>query len=128
MEVIHGTGPGGHSHFYLASQYDANDGGDDHHSEEDETVKRLVAEIPLRTELSDVVKWLPDVAAKSHANEEDWTAVSDMAKSLAQIIAAVPQDAADDDFRDTWKQQSKTIEPMIAKLQTLAAKSTGDAK
>ena len=132
VEVIHGSGPGGHSHFYPASSYDAkHEDGDaphDSHSEDDETVKRLVAEIPLRTELTDTVKWLPDVAAKSNASEADWTTVSNTAKSLTAILGGIAKDATDDDFRDAWKQQSNEIEPLLTTLKTLATKTMGASK
>lgn len=130
VEVVHGSGPGGHSHFYLAAAYDANGEEEhgDHHSEEDETVKRLVATIPLKTELPDVVKWLPDLAAESNTSESDWTIASDTAKRLTQILDAIPEDTSDKDFRDAWKQQAKEIEPLLTKLQTLATKYAGESE
>lgn len=131
VEVIHGTGPGAHSHFYPASSYDANGKREEHaHHDfhEEESIKRLVAEIPLRTELKDIVKWLPDVAAKSNTSEADWTTVSDTAKSLTKVIEGISSDASDVDYRDAWKKQSKEIEPLLTTLKTLSAKSTGETK
>ena len=131
VEVIHGTGPGGHSHFYPASTYDAKGEHDDHHddhSEEEESIKRLTAEIPLQTEVKDIVKWLPDLAAKSNASEADWTTVSDTSKSLTKIIAGIAKEASDADFRAAWSKQTKEIEALLAKLKTVSAKSTGEMK
>jgi len=131
VEVIHGTGPGAHSHFYSASSYDANaktedHGHHDHH--EEEAVERRVAEIPLQTELKDIVKWLPDIAAKANTSEAEWTTVSDAAKSLTKVIEGIGSDASDADYRDAWKKQTKTIEPLLATLKTLTEKLVGATK
>ena len=131
VEVIHGTGPGAHSHFYPASSYDANaktEDHDHHDLHEEEAVKRLVAEIPLQTELKDIVKWLPDIAAKSNTSEAEWTTVSDVAKSFTKVIEGIASDASDADYRDAWKKQTKTIEPLLATLKTLTEKLVGATK
>jgi len=131
VEVIHGTGPGAHSHFYAASSYDANekaDGHDHHDIHEEESIKRLVAEIPLQTELKDIVKWLPDIAANSNANEREWTTVSDTANRMTKVIEGISNDASDADYRDAWKRQSKEIEPLLTTLKTLTEKLAGATK
>lgn len=129
VEVIHGQGPSGHSHFYSAADYEAN-GGDDHddeHHEEDETVKHHSIEVSLQTELADVIKWLPDTAAKSNLRESDWNSVNSISSRLAKIIDAIAVDASDSSFRESWKLKSEEIENMLNELQSLAG-TTGATK
>lgn len=133
VEVIHGQGASGHSHFYSATEYDAtegdgeHDGHPGHHSEENETVKYHSMEVDLRTELTDIVGWLPDIAAKSNLDETDWNAVNSVSDNLTKIIAAIPADASDASFRESWKQKSAEIKVMLDELQAFVD-SSGTAK
>ena len=130
VEVIHGTGASGHSHYYTAESYDAHGGEDEHddHHEEDETVKRRSVEIDTRTELTDITRWLPDIAAKSSLNENGWKSVKSISNRLTEIIDSISADASDEAFREAWKLKSKEIEPMLDELDTLADASSGDMK
>jgi len=137
VEVIHGTGASGHSHYYSAADYEANKGeGEEDHDhypgehdhEEHETVKQRSMEVDLRTELTDVVRWLPDIAAKSDLNETAWNSVDSISGRLTEIINAIEADAADDSFRATWKLKSKEIDSMLGELQSHVATSSGESK
>ena len=130
VEVIHGTGASGHSHYYTAESYDAHGGEDKHddHHEEDETVKRRSVEIGLRREVTDIAGWLPDIAAQSNLNESGWNSVKFISSQLAEIIDSIPADASDETFRESWKLKSKEIKPMLNELQTLVDSSSGDSK
>ena len=129
--MIHGQGASAHSHFHRADDYEAHEDGehdDDHHHEEDEKVEHSSVEVDLRTELSDVVAWLPDIAAQSNLNEAAWTSANSTSRSLTKIIDAIGEEATDNEFRESWRKQSKEIEPMLDGLQTLSDASSGEAK
>jgi len=124
VEVIHGQGAAGHSHFYSAAEYEATEGGTGHdgypgeHSEEDERVKHHSMEVDLRTELTDVAAWLPKIAAKSNLNETDWNSVDSISGRLSKIIVAIASNASDASFRESWKLKSEEVGTMLAELQT----------
>lgn len=133
VEVVHGEGPSGHSHFYLASKYDETGGEIEHEEgypgeEVEEKVKRHVMELAARKEISDVAGWLPDIAAWASVPESDWTTAYEVSKGLVEIIGAIPEDASNEAFRDAWKSKSKDIEGMLEELESIAAKPAGDAK
>ena len=129
VEVIHGEGASGHSHYYSASEYEAmgekteHDGFPGEHSEEDEKVKERSMEIDLRTELTDVARWLPEIAAKSNLNEADWNSVKSISNRLTSVIEAIASDSTDASFRESWKQKSKEAEAILNELQTFVDSS-----
>jgi hypothetical protein len=134
VEVVHGEGPSGHSHYYLASEYESG-GEDDHHDgypgehhEEDEKVKHQVFEIAVREELKDVVSWLPEIAAKSDLGESEWSKVSEASKSLTKVIESVAKDATDNSFRDAWKKNAEDIDAQLEKLRAIASPLSGVEK
>ncbi|MFK7766155.1 MAG: hypothetical protein AB8B55_02850 [Mariniblastus sp.] len=119
VEVIHGEGAAGHSHFYSEADYEATEGNTAHdgypgeHHEEDEKVKHHTMEIDVRTELTDIAGWLPDIAAKSNLNEADWNSVKSLSSSFTKVISEIAPDASDASFRESWKLKSKEIEAML---------------
>lgn len=146
VEVIHGTGASGHSHYYTAADFEATGGADDHdhdhdhghddhghddhdhagerHREEGEVIKRRSLEVDLRTELTDIVRWMPDIAAKSDLNESQWNFVKSISDQLTAIIDGAAADATDDSsFRQAWRLKTEKIEPMLGELQTRAGAS-----
>ncbi len=134
VEVIHGEGDSGHSHFYLASEYSESGGeveSDGYPGEEvevDEKVKHYVMEVGSRAEIGDVASWLPGIAAKSNVGESDWTSVSEVSKGLKDIIDSIPDDATDVSFRESWKTKVKDVESMLGKLREIVTRSTGESK
>ena len=125
VEVLHGQGASAHSHFYLAADFEANENGEGHdghagrHKEDDERVKHHSMEVGLRTELVDIITWLPKIAAKSNLNESNWNSVNSISSRLAKIIDEVGVDVSDDSFRESWKSKSDEIQPMLNELQTI---------
>lgn len=129
VEVIHGKGSSGHSHYYSAADFDTH-GGDDHedeHHEEDEEIKRHSMEIGPRMELADVAGWLPSIAAKSNLNEADWNSVKKISTNLTTLLESIASDASDTSFRDSWKLKSEEIESQLDELQSFVD-SAGDSK
>lgn len=128
VEVIHGEGPSGHSHFYTAESYDANHDshhdqypGENHEHEEDETVKYHSTTVNVRTELTDVVAWLPEIAAESDFNEADWNSVKTISEQLKEFLEAIDSSSPDASFRDAWKLKSEDIRALLGELEMLSA-------
>lgn len=121
VEVLHGQGASAHSHFYLAADFEANENGEGHdrHKEDDERVKHHSMEVGLRTELVDIITWLPKIAAKSNLNESNWNSVNSISSRLAKIIDEVGVDVSDDSFRESWKSKSDEIQPMLNEIQAI---------
>jgi hypothetical protein len=131
VEVIHGTGPSGHSHYYLAADYEAQgEGHDEHggHHHEDEAVKHSVLELDLQSELTNIVAWLPDLAAKSDLGESDWKTVSAVSKRLKEIISAIPSDPADAAFRESWTARANEIQTELEQLNKIEIPAAGETK
>ena len=125
VEVLHGQGASAHSHFYSAASYQANKNGhghDDHsdgHSEVDERVKHHSMEVGLRTELADIIIWLPKIAAKSNLSEADWISVDSISSQLTKIVGEIGADLPDASFRDAWKLKSDEIKTALDKVQAI---------
>ena len=121
VEVIHGEGASGHSHFYSAASYDSNRNDDPHggHHEENEKVSRHSMEVDARTELTDIARWLPKIAAKSNLDESNWNSVDSVSDRLTEIIDAIEKDASDASFRETWKSKADQVQSMLDELQAI---------
>lgn len=134
VDVYHGDETSGHSHYYLASEYEESGGVDEHEGflgeegEMQEKVTRRVLEVELRTELTDLVGWLPSIAAKSDISESDWETVSSVSKALTGIIESIPADSSNAAFQDAWKKKSAEIEAQLTELQGAAAATDGKAE
>ena len=77
VETIHGSGPGAHSHYHLASNASEHSHDDDSaHShghddiESDEKIHEV--QVDVFTEFVDIVKWLPNIAGDSDMDKDDW--------------------------------------------------------
>ena len=99
----------------------------DEHGEEDEQIEHHTMNVDLRTELADIVAWLPDIAPSSNLNETNWNSVDAIAKRLASVIDGIGEDVADSAFRESWKLKSQKIEAMLDELQSLVDASSGES-
>ena len=122
VEVVHGEGASAHSHYYLASKYQPGKGTEDHDEEMKETVKEREYEVNFRTELADIMRWLPSLASQTDLEETDWNSVSDISKQFKEIIASVSEDKSDADFRQNWKSNESEINKLLQKLKEMNAK------
>lgn len=83
VEVIHGTGPGAHSHYHLASApVDHSHGHDDDHAQEESNEKNHEVEVDVITEMTDIVKWMPDIAGDTDMDKDSWSSVKTESESL----------------------------------------------
>lgn len=131
VEVIHGEGESGHSHYYSADSFDSameHDEEEGHEDEEHEKVERHTAEVDFRTEFADVVRWLPEVAAASDMSSSDWESVSDASKKMTQVLKSIPVSSTDSKLRESWKKNATEIETMLIALQSVLAGISGDGK
>ncbi len=96
VETIHGSGPGAHSHYHLDSQASVHDHEGDnsqsHGHDATETNEKLhEVQIDVFTELVDIVKWMPDIAADTDIDKDDWQTVktksADLHKTLMEQLS-----------------------------------------
>lgn len=131
VEVIHGEGASAHSHYYLASEFDdsqeshPDDHEDDDHGEMKESIRRDTYSVDWRTELEDLALWLPDIAAKSDLDQEDWNGLKDASQQLHDIIEAIGEEVGDADFRDAWRDREVGISRLITQMREYAGKAGG---
>ncbi len=111
VEVIHGTGPGAHSHYHLASApVDHSHDHDDHaHGESNE--KNHEVEVDVITEMTDIVKWMPDIAGDTDMDKDSWSSVKTESESLySQLKEALSTAAGPEEQRKAvQKLQSKLL-------------------
>ena len=81
----------------------------------------------MRTELADVIVWLPKIAAKSNLSEADWKSVDSISSQLTKIVDEIGADLPDASFRDAWKLKSDEIKTALDKVQAIND-SVGAAK
>ena len=102
VESIHGTGPGAHSHYNLAkdssdqSQADAHGHG---HDDEESSEKFHDVLVDPITEMMDIVKWMPDIAAETDMNKTSWETVKTESDQLHSVL--------EDKLKDTDKTERK---------------------
>lgn len=123
VEVIHGEGAAGHSHYFLASEFEQNDGKvvhDDHHEDMKETIERRTFEVDFYLELTDLANWLPYVGAELDLGESQWNTVNATSKTLKGIFKEIGSNADDATFRSTWQSKSDKIEKSLQAVRKVA--------
>ncbi|MDG2181371.1 MAG: hypothetical protein P8L78_06750 [Mariniblastus sp.] len=111
VEVIHGSGPGAHSHYHLASApVDHSHGHSDDHADEKSNEKNHEVNVDVITEMADIVKWLPDIAADTDMNKDSWSSVKTESESLHSKLDEALSNAADQ------QAQRKAIQGMEKEL------------
>ena len=112
-----------------ADQHADHDGHDDHdHGEVSESIKRGTVVVGFRTELTDVARWLPDIAAKTDMPESDWNTVNDASQKIKAIIESVAENATDAEFRSAWQKQQTDITKLLNKLRQIAGEAGVDVR
>ena len=120
-EVIHGSGPGKHSHYYLhdpanedSAQHDDHDG----HVTTGENIHDVTVE-PL-AELKDLIRWLPKIASNGDMPESQWEKFNQISKELApQLIEIVKQSDDNEKQRVVYKKIAESLESKISTLEKL---------
>ena len=120
LEVIHGSGASAHSHFHLATEdVEDHDYGPGHdHLESAEKIHEI--EIDIFTELLDIARWLPDIAAKGAMPEGSWNRVKAISGQLStEIDQLLGDQQAKAQKRTALQQESKKIDGLLTELETV---------
>lgn len=96
IELVHGEGSGAHSHYYLdksAGSSDPNvEAGDEPDYDDHGGMKSVELthqlEIDVFTELSDVILWIPNIAAAEGLEESEWTVINKKVRALEGSMVA----------------------------------------
>ena len=96
VEVIHGSGPGAHSHYHLANDSSGHKHAhSDEHAVEESNEKRHIVEVDVITEMADIIRWLPKIAGDTDMDKDFWNSVktesgriqSDLSGALAKATS-----------------------------------------
>jgi len=123
VEVIHGTGTGAHSHFYLAdSDYKSHD---DHHDEEMESAEKFhEIEVGPVAEFRDIAKWLPKIATKTpDIEEETWNAVKQLATKIRDATEDIDLQADAESLRSSFREKTD-LSDLINQLESKTNQSS----
>ncbi len=119
---------GDHKHEEHSDHEDHED--DEEHEDDDGHVKtgELTHEIEVDafTELSDVIRWLPKIAAADGLAEADWMAVNEKVQSLkGELLGELDGADSDVDKRTVFKKHADSVDQLIKLIRPLAQKSAG---
>ncbi len=133
VESIHGVGPGAHSHYHLARE--SGDEGHSHddahgHSHDGESSEITHdVQVDVVTEMVDIVKWMPDIAADSDMEKGGWDQVKqasgDLHDRLTETLAQAdgPQ-AQREKLRELNGQLTEYLETMSSVTSQTEAPTT----
>ena len=121
-EVIHGTGPSAHSHFFIydpTATEEHDFGEEDHHETTDEKI--IDVKVDPIVELKDIVRWLPQIASGGDMPESDWVQVNDISKELTPVLVAILESATENQKRragyhekaDSFASHISTLEKLV---------------
>ncbi|MEM7456545.1 MAG: hypothetical protein AAF456_19525 [Planctomycetota bacterium] len=116
-EVIHGSGAGAHSHFYLADEEQRDDHG---HTHEESSEKLHDLEVDVFTELKDIVKWLPEIAGDGDMEESAWNQVNEISTSFGELLENAVDGKSEDQLRDAINSEEQSINEFIDRLSSLS--------
>ena len=120
VEVIHGSGAGAHSHYHLASNPTDHGHGHDH-ADEDSNEKKHEVKVDVITEMTDIVKWMPDIAGDTDMDKDLWSSVKTGSGDLQSQLSDALSKA------NGQQEQRKAIQAMTNKLLTFTEAMTAIA-
>ncbi len=120
VEVIHGSGAGAHSHYHLASNPTDHGHGHDH-ADEDSNEKKHEVKVDVITEMTDIVKWMPDIAGDTDMDKDLWSSVKTGSGDLQSQLSDALSKA------NGQQEQRKAIQAMANKLLTFTEAMTAIA-
>lgn len=129
VEVIHGEGDSAHSHYYMASKfYSAEKGELDTHEGEDikETVEDRVMKLDCITELFDLARWLPSIAAATDLDEEAWNNIKKNSETLKTLIEPHLKEKNEAEFCKAWIAKSEEVEKVLTMLREISKEEKKD--
>ena len=125
VESIHGSGAGAHSHYHLEQETDDQDPSHDHahgHSHDDESSEVTHAvQVDLVTEMVDIVKWMPEIAADSDMEKGSWQTVKQESSSLHdELVASLAQADGSDAQRQTLQEMDDRVAAYLEKMRKVS--------
>lgn len=129
IELIHGTGASAHSHYNLAkpssSDPTAEEDHDDHHEDMESSEVIHEIEIDVFTEFTDVLGWLPKIAAAAEVDESNWLKINKSSKAL-QVALSDDLTAANSDAekRQAFLKHSDEVDTLVQLLDSIVADQT----
>lgn len=125
-EVIHGSGASAHSHYYLVKDNSAGDHSESHddhddhddHEHMESSEKRHEVSVDVFTELYDIARWLPKIAAKGDLAEEQWTAVKSVSDEMLSTVGDLAGDQSTDKKRELVRENSENFDRWCSQLET----------
>lgn len=127
IEIIHGTGANAHSHFHLANPDGSHDSNMDDHGDHEKMESKEVThqiEVDVFTELSDVIRWLPRIAAKESLDEAAWLLVNQKVKSLESLSSELNAANLDSVKRAIFEKHANSIDELIQQLKWTTEKAS----
>lgn len=127
IEIIHGTGASAHSHFHLANPDGSHDNNMDDHEDHEKMESKEVThqvEVDVFTELSDVIRWLPRIAAKESLDETAWLLVNQKVKSLESLSSELNAANLDSVKRAIFEKHANSIDELIQQLKWTTEKAS----
>ncbi len=125
VEFTHGEGAAAHSHYLLASEF--KDNADPDHSHDSDSIrdlKRHMVKVDIFTELNDIVRWIPDVAADSDMSKQSWNTVNRTSEELGKILdPIISEDASPAEMRTSYREHAKSSDQLIREFESTGIKS-----
>ena len=122
-EVRHTHGNGSsHVHFELVDMEDRRDNHElskHNHADFDGNAPEHIIFVDVFTELIDVVRWLPDIAADSDMPKKDWIQVEEIAEEFSIQLKTIGKLNSQAAKHTHYKSKSETISVSIGKLEAL---------
>ena len=125
VEVIHGEGASAHSHYYRVTKSEAGDGetpkfSDHEHEGEKSEQKQHEIEIDIFTEVYDIARWLPSIAADGDTAEGPWKQIKEASSELEKILDdALSRKKTDTEKRAAYKENAQKVSDLLSSLKPL---------
>ncbi len=110
-----------HDHDHAHDDHDHEEHGHGHRDPFESTAPRHTIVVDVFTELSDIVRWLPAIAADGDMSADDWKKVKSASETIGtQLESCTGESAAK---HSSYKSKADTIGAMISELETLVKPS-----
>lgn len=131
IELIHGTGASAHSHYNLAKPSSSTNPSDDedhsaheddHHEDMESSEVIHEIEIDVFTEFTDVLGWLPKIAAAAEVDESNWLKVNKSSKALQLTLSDdLTAASSDSEKREAFLKHSDEVNSLVQLLDSIVA-------
>jgi hypothetical protein len=118
-EVIHGTGAAAHSHYYRINEdgQQIGDDQDEDHEDMESSEKQHQVEVDPYTELVDIARWLPRIAADADIDEKTWDDVKTTSRQIVDVLRPIQDQPSGEKKREMFRSQRGDIARWIKQLE-----------